>query len=148
MGPETQRSMLINSTIFISEILLAFMILSGSAVIGVNTGFYHFLPHIFMYFGIFVGLLTISLSSLAIYVLLYRGRSFLKYFLIFFICFVVLQILFLIRLHFLTENFNVNDGEKAFTIVLDVNMILHLITSVVLVIHFYRKGSTIEMVKL
>lgn len=149
MTQEERSSMLFMSpSLFISEILLIFMGFAGIAVAGVNIGYLSSIPMILAIYGLFVGLLTFAMCILGLYVILYQTYRSLKYLLAFMLIFLFFQLSFLFRLHFFTDHFPANEGDQAFTIVLDVCFVISFITVACLGVHLKEKGSTIEMVKL
>lgn len=150
MTQEDERSTMIymSPSLFISEILLIFMGFAGISVVGVNLGYLSSIPLILAIYGLFVGLLTFAMCVLGLHIILYQSYRSLKYYLAFMLIFLFFQLSFLFRLHFFTDHFPSNEGDQAFTIVLDVCFVISFITVAGLGVHFKEKGSTIEMVKL
>jgi hypothetical protein len=148
MEEDNKTVTLMSPTSFIAEIMLILMGLSGVSVIGVHIGYFHSLPFLFVGLGLSVGILTILICMIGIYVLFYQEYRRLKLFLTFLTVFLGLQLAFIIHLYFFTNNIDITDQQQGSIISLDVCFGFSASALIALCLHLKQKGSTIEMVKL
>ncbi len=139
---------LLSPTSFISEIMLVLMGLSGISVVGVNIGYFHYLPLLFVGLGLSIGILTTFICMCGIYVLLYHNYHRLKFFVTLLAVFIGLQLAFIIHLYFFTNNLDITEQQQGSIIALDVCFGCSACALVALGFHLKQKGSTIDMVKL
>lgn len=137
-----------SSTAFISEIMLSLMGLSGIAVVGVNVGFFHFLPMLCISLSISVGLLASLISILGIYVVWHHDYFRLKLFLKYFTLFLCLQLVFILYLYIFTNYKDSTEQKKGWLMAMDFCLALSGSASIALALHLKHKGSTTEMIKL
>jgi cytochrome c biogenesis protein CcdA len=148
MEEDTKTVTLMSPTSFVAEIMLVLMGLSGVSLIGVHIGYFYSLSLLFVSLGLSIGLLTILICIIGIYVLLYQNYQRLKFFLTFLTIFIGLQLAFIIHLYFFTNNIDITDQQQGSIIALDVCFGFSASALIALCLHLKQKGSTIEMVKL
>jgi hypothetical protein len=148
MKDDSQTMTFMSTTLFVSEIMLVFMGLSGISVVGVHIGYFHSLQSLFVGLGLLVGILATVMCMIGVYVLLHQDYRRLKLYIMFLAFFVALQLACIIHLHFFISNNVLNDEQQGSTIALDVCFGLSASALVALCAQLKHKGSTIEMVKL
>jgi len=148
MEEDSKTVTLMSPTSFVAEIMLILMGLSGISVVGVNIGYFHSLPFLFVGLGLLVGILAVFICVIGIYVLLYLDYRRLKFYLTFLTIFLGFQLAFIIHLYFFTNNINITEQQQGSIISLDVCFGLTVSALIALCLHLQKKGSTIEMVKL
>jgi hypothetical protein len=139
---------LMSTTSFISEIMLVLMGLCGISVIGVSVGYFYSLSLLFVGIGFLIGILSVIMCVIGIYVLLYHDYRRLKFFLSFLTVFIGLQLAFILHLYFFTHNIETTEQEQGSIISLDICFGLSASALIALCFHLKQKGSNIEMVKL
>jgi len=148
MEEDSKPVTLMSPTSFVAEIMLVLMGLSGISVVGVNIGYFNSLPILFIGLGLSIGILTVLISIIGIYVLLYHDYHHLKLYLTFLTVFIGLQLAFIIHLYFFTNNIDITEQQQGSIIALDVCFGFSASALIALCFHLKQKGSTIEMVKL
>lgn len=149
MEEDNKRTTVTTPAAFISEIMLALFGLSGIAVIGVHLGYFQSLSLLYALLGLFVGISSVLICVLGIYVLLRHDYYHLKLFTTFFGFFIGLQLTWIVYLYFSTNNtLLLSTEQEGSMMALDVCLGLSVSALVVLCFHVKQKGSTIEMVKL
>jgi hypothetical protein len=148
MEEDSKKVTLMSPTSFISEIMLVFVGLCGISVVGVNIGYFHLLPLLFVSLGLSIGVLAIFICIIGICVLLYHDYRRLKLFLTLLTLFLGLQLAFIIHLYFFTNNINTTEEQQGSIVALDVCFGFSASALIALCFHLKQKGSTIEMVKL
>jgi cytochrome c biogenesis protein CcdA len=148
MEDDSKVVTVMSPTSFLSEIMLVLMGLSGISVVGVNIGYFHLLPFLFLILGFSIGVSAIVICIIGIYVLLYQDYRRLKFYLTFLTVFLGLQLAFIIHLYFFTNNIVTTDEQQGSIIALDVCFGFTASALIALCFHLKQKGSTIEMVKL